>query len=296
MDKVAVFWDPEGIRLDALGDTKLLELSDGDTPIVSMSIRMLSVDSPELHYPDGAHPSRQDKPLKQLAEWIAAGKAPLHPELAQHLLPRLATGKAGTLQAAQGEAAAQAFQKLVDERLARPTGTRRRVFLRTGDQPFDQYGRLLAYMAPQYTSDEIAGLTPRERATFNLQMIAGGWGASFPIYPSLPKYDDLTMLREAAREACEGNLGAWADPLALTGYEFRMCVRLYEITKDLVGGKKLSSSQKEAWIDRYCADMTTREIFPPQLYLRVKPWNRLFVWPSDVNEAVGRLSLVPGDF
>jgi hypothetical protein len=43
-----------------------------------------------------------------------------------------------------------------------------------------------------------------------------------------------------------------------------MCVRLHKTTKNLVDGKKLSMLEKYAWIERYCIDMTTLEIFFPQ--------------------------------
>ncbi len=39
------------------------------------------------------------------------------------------------------------------------------------------------------------------------------------------------LLQVVAKDACEDQKGAWADPEMLTGYEFRMCVRLYDITK-----------------------------------------------------------------
>jgi len=62
----------------------------------------------------------------------------------------------------------------------------------------------------------------------------------------------------------------------------------------LVKGKRLSSREKYGWISRFCADMTTKEIFPPQDYYRVLPYNRIFIWPQDVAEAVGKMNLVPG--
>jgi hypothetical protein len=122
-----------------------------------------------------------------------------------------------------------------------------------------------------------------------------GWGAPLVIYPSLPKYGDLVLVQQVARAAVEEKRGAWADSLSLTGYEFRMCVRLQDMVEKLVGGKKLSSAERNGWIERYCADMTTREIFPPQRYYKVPPYNRLFIWPADVNEAVARLNLIPGE-
>lgn len=175
-----------------------------------------------------------------------------------------------------------------------PDNRKRGLHVRVADQPFDQYRRLLAYMAPAYDADELASMMLLERATFNLLMIDSGWGAPLLIYPSLPKYADLVLTQSVAKAAVEKKKGAWAEPLNLTGYEFRTCYRLWETTGVLVSGKKLSSSERMAWIDRYCADLTTREIFPPQLYYKVPPYNRLFIWPQDVSDAVARLSLVPG--
>jgi endonuclease YncB( thermonuclease family) len=222
------------------------------------------------------------------------GKAPVHPDLSEFLFPRLASGKAGSLQEEQGIKATQVFQTLVDEKLSRPNSNRkRRIFLRAADQHFDQYGRLLAYMAPSYSAKERANMSLRERATFNLMMVESGWASTFPIYPSIPKHIDLVLLQEAGKEAVENGKGAWADPLALAGYEFRMCVRLYEVTKKLVQGRKLSSAEKYSWISRFCVDMTTREIHYPTSYFKVPPFNRIFIWPEDVAEAVGKLNLLP---
>jgi endonuclease YncB( thermonuclease family) len=295
MAQVKIFWDPNGFELDSLGSKELLRITDGDTPYVSMSIRMLSIDTPEVHYPGRQKPSRQDEKLAQLADWLAAGKAPVKDGLAKYLHPRLATGTAGTLQENQGEAATDEFQKLLDEKLTRPDGSKRHVFLRAADQPFDQYGRILAYIAPYYSKTELDSLSLRERASFNLLMVASGWAVAFPIYPSIPKYADLVLLQEVGRDAFRGKKGAWADAMILTGYEFRMCVKLYNVTKRLVEGESLSSREKYGWISRYCVDMTSREIFEPQDYHRVAPWNRIFIWPEDVAAAVGKMNLVPAE-
>ena len=212
-----------------------------------------------------------------------------------HLHPKLATGGAGTLQEQQGEKAQEEFTQLLEAKLTRPSGSKRTVFLRAADQPFDQYGRLLAYMAPSYTAKELATMSRKDRATFNLLMVDSGWAASFPIYPSLPQHIDLMMLRESAKETFDNHKGAWADPAMLTGYEFRMCLRLHDVTKKLVAGNNLKSSERNGWVERYCLDMTTREIFYPQNYYRVKPHDRIFVWPEDVSEAVGKINLLPGE-
>ncbi len=293
MSSVRIFWDPEGTEVDSLGRKRFVSVTDGDTPYISMSIRMLSIDTPEVHYPGNSKPSKQDANLAQLAEWIEKGKAPVNRDLGDYLYGKLATGRAGTLQEDQGVQATDVFQKMLDQKLTLPNGVKRDLFIYAADEHFDQYGRLLAYVAPDYTAEEREKMSRRDRATFNLLMVESGWAASFPIYPSIPRVVDLVMLQEAARKAWEDKKGVWADPNTLAGYEFRMCVKLHEITKKLVAGKKLSRSRKEEWISRYCVDMTTREVFFPQEYFNVKPCDRIFVWPDDIAEAVGKMNLLP---
>jgi endonuclease YncB( thermonuclease family) len=294
MADVQIFWDPHGFAIDSLGSNKYLGSTDGDTPAVSLSIRMLSIDAPETHYPGRSKPSNQDMMLAQLAQWITEGRAPISADLAAYLAPKLGTGRAGSLQENQGQQSAAVFAQMVDQMLTRPNGTRRNVFLHTADTMFDQYGRLLAYVAPQYSAEELAALSLWERATFNLLMVRTGWAAPFIIFPSLPKYRDLVMFRASAKEAYLAGRGIWADPLALAGYEFRMVVKLYDITRRLVSGESLSSSQRMAWVERYCVDLTTRGIYYPENYFRVAPYNRLFIWPQEVTDAVAKLNLVPG--
>lgn len=290
---VKLYWDPEGRQLNSLGGNTFLRITDGDTAYVSTAIRLLSIDTPEVHYPGNSDPAKHDAKFQDLADWIQAGKAPISAGLAAYLLPKLSTGRAGTLQKQQGTAATQAMQQLMDTKLAKPNGGKRELFLSTSDEQFDQYGRLLAYAAPSYSAEERATLSEKERATFNLMIIDSGWAASFPIYPSLPKYSDLALLQACAQDAVEKKRGIWADPNTLTGYEFRMCYKLWDITSQLVKGVKLNSFQRMSWVDRYCVDMTSREIFEPADYYRVLPYNRVFVWSIDVNDAVARLNLTP---
>jgi endonuclease YncB( thermonuclease family) len=293
MTQVRIFWDPTSLTVDSLGKKRFLRATDGDTPYISVSIRMLSMDTPEVRYPGIQKPSKRDANLAQLATWIQEGKAPVQRDLREYLYPKLATGKAGTLQEEQGNQATTVFRNLLDEKLTLPGGRKRRLFLRAADEHFDQYGRLLAYMAPNYTAKERDVMSRKDRATFNLLMVERGWAATFPIYPSIPSYPDLVLLQEAAKEAFENKRGIWKDPMTLAGSEFRMCVRLYEVTKRLVRGEKLSGREKYGWISRYCVDMTTREVYYPQSYIKVQPYNRIFVWPDDVAEAVAKMNLLP---
>lgn len=295
MAKPAIFWDPTGIELDSIGSKSYLRSTDGDTPYVSMSIRMLSIDTPETHYPGNSSPSRSDEKLSELADWIREGAAPIDEELAAFLHPKLETGTAGTLHGEQGKEAHEYFEKLVDERLTKANGRRRRVYLKTGDEPFDRYGRLLAYMVPDYTREERDSMEPLEKASFNLLMVAGGWAASLIIFPSLPSYPNLSLFKEEGQKAVDLQKGVWANPLSLSGYEFRMCVKLHRVTQELKRGKKLSSSERVAWIDRYCVDMESRVVYPPQHYFKVKPYDRIFTWSTDAGEAASRMNLTPSN-
>ena len=197
MPDIKIFWDPSGLELDSLGKKKYLRATDADTTYVSISIRMLSVDAAEVHYPGTQKPSKQDENLAQLAAWIDEGKAPISSGLAQYLKPKLATGTAGTLQEQQGNSATAAFEAMLEEKLTKPNGSKRRVFLHSADEPFDHYGRLLAYMSTSYSATELAAIPYEDRCTFNLMLIRSGWAAPFPIYPSIPKYRDLIMLQES---------------------------------------------------------------------------------------------------
>ncbi len=295
MEKVSIFWDPKGQEVDYLGSKNYLRTTDGDTPYISVAIRMLSIDTPEVHYPGNQKPSKQDANLSQLANWIKDGKAPVNKGLGDYLYPKLVS-ESGTLQEEQGIKATDKFNEILDEKLnIHGSDQKRGVFIYAADEHFDQYGRLLAYMSPKYTEKDLASMSREDRATFNLLMVKSGWAATLLIYPSIPKHIDLVMLQKAAKESYEEKRGCWANPNTLTGYEFRMCVKLYEITKKLVSGKKLSSKEKYNWISRFCADMTTREIFYPQEYYKVKPYNRIFIWPDDVPEAVGKMNLMPSE-
>ncbi len=171
IDPVQVLWSPAGATMPALGSRPLVDVHDGDTPNFRMPIRMLSVDTPEVtaETPEGA--AQVDQNFGQLAEWIRQGVAPITPGLAEFVLPKLETGKAGSLQFEQGTAAKEFNEKNINDRLARPGKPPRNLFIRMADSPFDPNHRLLAYIAPNYSPKELATLSREERATFNLDLI-----------------------------------------------------------------------------------------------------------------------------
>ncbi len=295
METVNIFWDPAGITLDqTYKKAHAGTPADGDTPYVKMSIRMLSIDTPETNYPTIGKPSNTDEELQELAEWLKNGTIKIDSGLAAHLIPKLETGTAGTLQQSHGEKAKIAFNHLLETRLTRPSGRKRQLFIRTADQPFDSYGRLLAYLSPSYSTQELSEISFEDRFTFNLNMVDNGWAATLIIYPSIPKHFDLTLMREKARDAVIGKKGVWADELMLTGYEWRMCVKLHKQAKRLLAGS-VKYIKQEDWVARYCLDMTTRKIYYPDRYYQVDPYNRIFAWDYDVRAAVADLNLMSGE-
>ena len=293
MAPLKIFWQPNGTTFNSIGSKRYVRHSDGDTPTISTAIRMLSIDTAELHYPENSRPSKHDAKLAELAGWLQGGQAPAAPDLAAYLAPRLAGGDAGTRQEQQGNQASDAFQSLLDSRLKREDGTMRPLFVRTADRPFDDYGRLLAYLAPQYSPAELRSKGVEDRATFNLLMVESGWAAPFLIYPSLPSQPDLKLFHQAADTAVTEGRGIWSDPVVLAGYEFRMAYQLWDVTAKLVRGEDVAGSERSGWITRWCADMTTGLLYEPQAYFRVRPQDRLFIWPQDVREAVASLNLTP---
>jgi endonuclease YncB( thermonuclease family) len=293
VDAVQILWSAAGETMPSLGARALVDLSDGDTPNIRMPIRMLSVDTPETTAGSQQRAGVIDQDFAQLAEWMRQGKAPISAPLAEFLVPKLATGNAGTLQLQQGKAASAFAEQNTEVRLTRPNGSKRNLFLRTADTPFDNYHRLLAYVAPNYSAKEREELPREQRTTFNLDLVAHGWAAPFVIYPSVPGALDLPLLIEAAAQARSQRLGCWADDATLLAYEYRAMEKLYRLTKKKVEEEGLRPGESYGWRQRYCVDMRSRVLFGPEDYFGIDPEYRLWLWPSDLNDAIGRLNLTP---
>lgn len=295
IDAVQVLWSPAGVTMPALGTMALVDTTDGDTPNIRMPVRMLSVDTPEVTARTAAGAVRVDEKLAQLAKWIedADTDVPITARFAEYLLPKIRTGRAGTLQFEQGSAASTFAKENATTRLTKPDGTQRSLFVRIADTPFDNNGRLLAYVAPHYTASERREMTRAQRSTFNLDMVASGWAAPFVLYPSIPGELDLPIFLAAAEAAQEATpaRGIWADPETLLAYEYRAAEKLHGITKKIVDGE--APRDRYAWRERYCVDMRSRVVYGPEDYFEIPPTYRLWLWPADVNRAVGELNLTP---
>ncbi len=296
-DAVEILWSTAGQNLPSLGARSLVDVSDGDTPNIRMPIRMLSIDTPEVTARSEKGATRVDVEFAELAEWIKDGTVPLSREFRDHILPKLEDTKAGSLQYQQGKEASAFYKAQVDKRLSRPTSNRKRkLFVRSADTPFDNYGRLLAYVSPSYSRKERDGMTREERATFNLDLVGSGWAAPFILFPSIPGELDLPLFTEKAAEAKAMKLGQYANELSLPGYEYRMCEKLHKIGKRINKGEKLSFPEKLTWRSRYCADMRNRSLHGPEDYMKIEEPYRLWIWPDDVRDAIAELNLIPKGF
>lgn len=291
-DSIRVLWTPAGFNLPSLGAKALVDVSDGDTPNIRMPVRMLSIDTPEVTAKSENGAAKVDAKFQELRQWITDGKAPVSQGFATYILPKL-DATAGTRQYEHGKAASAFFKARAEERLRKPSGRRRNLFIRTADERFDGNGRLLAYVAPSYSSKELKTLTRAQRATFNLDLVESGHAAPFVLFPSIPGELDLPLFVEKAVEAMDQGRGQYADPKFLPGYEYRMLEKLYRITKKIVDGTQLSWPDRLKWRSRYAFDIRDRVLYGPEDYMGVPQPYRIWIWPDDVQKAMSMLNLVP---
>ncbi|MEL6572909.1 MAG: nuclease [Pseudomonadota bacterium] len=292
VDDISILWSPAGFNLPSLGARALVDVSDGDTPNIRMPIRMLSIDTPEVTAKSENGAKKIDVKFAELRQWILDGFAPVTSGFADYILPKL-EGEPGTLQFTQGKDASAFHKAKVEERLRRPSGRRRNLFVRTAETKFDSFGRLLAYTAPSYSSKELKGMTRAERATFNLNMIESGHAAPFVLFPSIPGELDMPLFLKAAVTALDEKRGQYADDKQLPGYEYRMLEKLHRITKKIASGTTLSFKEKIAWRSRYAFDARDRVLYGPEDYMDIPPPYRIWLWPEDVQQAMGMLNLTP---
>ena len=79
---------------------------------------------------------------------------------------------------------------MLEQRLTKPSGSKRRTAVIPTGEIIDTYGRLLAYIAPWFDGGPNYPLPPvndPRRRTFNLDMIENGWEHSFPFIHHYPK-------------------------------------------------------------------------------------------------------------
>jgi endonuclease YncB( thermonuclease family) len=266
---------------------RLLRASDGDTLVVEQPVRMVSCDTPEKAQYAGAPPVAQPK-LDRCKERLENGFYDALPvELRNYLIGKL-TADAAERHIAAAVVASGHFDAIVATRLSRPDGRQRRVAVLPSGEIIDSYGRMLAYLAPWFDGTAADPLPPAgspERRTFNLDMVADGWAAFFPVYPSLPRLPDMQLAVAAAEQAWNDRLGAWDEfgENLLLGYEYRMCIKL---AKAVTPEEGLDDA-----FERICVDLRTLRIVGKYGFPAVPPSLRLWVWEDDLAEARAALGL-----
>ncbi|PWS39072.1 hypothetical protein DFH01_07480 [Falsiroseomonas bella] len=208
------------------------ETGDGDTMRLDLPFRLVSVDTPEKSNVGGkpaVAQKRLDAALEVLGE--LSGRSGVPSGFADYFAPRIADGGAVRHYAAAEEATNQ-LRKLRAETTTGAKGKARELAVIPAGEVVDGNGRMLAYVAPYLTKAERDRLpvTSRKRRTFNLSLVAEGWAASFPIWPSFPsRRTDLDAFLDAAGTAWRRGKGNWAGgnkAALLTGYEFRALIKI----------------------------------------------------------------------
>ena len=266
---------------------RLLRASDGDTLIVEQPIRMVSCDTPEKAHYAGAAPTAQPK-LDLCRQRLQGGFYNALPAaLRDYLIGKLGPDAAERHINVAIDASAH-FDALVTRRLTRPDGRIRKTAVLPSGEIIDSYGRMLAYIAPWFDgqpNDPLPPIGSLERRTFNVDMIADGWAAFFPIYPSLPKLNDMQLAVSAAEQAWDQKLGAWDEygEDVLLGYEYRMCIKL--------AAAATAAEGLDGAFQRVCVDLRTLQIVGKHGFPAVPPSLRLWVWEQDVAAATAALGL-----
>jgi endonuclease YncB( thermonuclease family) len=271
-------------------DHDFVKIVDGDTPRVTMDIRMVSIDTPETRFENLTPVSAQAK-LERAKARLQDGTYDALPEPLREYLTSRITPDAAQRHIDAGLKATDVHEQKVDERLTLPDGTKRKMAVISTGALLDDNGRLLAYTAPWFgggPSDPLPARDDPRRRTFNLDMVASGWAALFVIYPSIPRRSDLNLLLSEADKAWIGQLGAWHEfgQDLLLAYEYRACIKLG--VKDLQDPAKAIA---EAY-QRVCVDLRTMTEVGLYGYHAVPPQHRLWIWASDLEQARTDLPLV----
>jgi endonuclease YncB( thermonuclease family) len=269
---------PLAEKLKGSDDAMWVSATDGDTPKVALPIRMLGMDAPEYHY-QGADQENPGKFDAAMRGFLVGAGSQLDAGLRAYLEPRL-KGKPCTRQIRAGEKALRHFEALKRQRLDpgqrhnEKRKTERRLYIMVAQEVFDKHGRMLAYINASYNQAERKAIPPAERPTFNLQMMQEGQAVSLLIYPNIPKASDLELVQKAVSEARTAPKGFWqaGQDRVLLPYEFRWIV-------DTIQGARMGP-------DRYCGDILSGKLFPPQSYHLVWPENRLFFRAEHLKEAL----------
>lgn len=271
-------------------DSPLKRGVDGDTVDIQQAVRMVSIDTPESKV-GGAPPAAQQTLDRCRQRLLEGTYDEIDEPLRQHLLARL-TPDAAKRHLAAGVRAAEEFAKMRAARLVFAANGSTRIGVIATGEVIEENGRLLAYVTPWLTPP----LPPRDdprRRTFNLELIETGWAVFFPIYPSLPRDDDLNRAVRAAESAWQRKLGAWKEfgEDLLLGYEYRACIKLGTADPPPPEPPIPPTTRVTEAFRRLCVDIRSHEVLGLYGYHRIEPPYRLWVWQDQLREAYDALML-----
>jgi endonuclease YncB( thermonuclease family) len=266
---------------------KLIQTSDGDTPLIEQPIRMVSCDTPEKA-PYAGKPEISQPKLDKCRQRLESGFYNTIPEDLRNYLRARLTNDSAAKHISAGNDATAIFTDLLEQRLTKPSGSKRRTAVIPTGEIIDTYGRLLAYIAPWFDgtpSDPLPPIDDPKRRTFNLDMIENGWAAFFPIYPSLPQNKDMNKAIDAAEFAFDNRVGIWKKygDQVLLGYEYRMCIKLGTASTQDEGIKNA--------FQRICVDLRNLNIVGKFGFNDVPSCYRLWIWNDDLGQAKADLGL-----
>ncbi|MGI5290825.1 hypothetical protein ACQEVF_46970 [Nonomuraea polychroma] len=113
-------------------DYRFIKVTDGDTPTIEMSIRMVSIDTPETKV--GGNPPTAQATIERAKTRLQDDTYDALPQdLRDYLIARI-TPDAAQRHLSAGKLAAEAHKSMVNTRLTRPDGSQRKLaVIATGD-------------------------------------------------------------------------------------------------------------------------------------------------------------------
>ncbi|MBA2897705.1 hypothetical protein [Nonomuraea soli] len=170
-----------------LKEDVFLEITDGDIATIQADVRMVSIDTPEKER------------MSALPRWPGQTRPLQDPPARRHLQGPAGTPKdclvarhapdAAARHIAASHRAADALKDIKARRLTKPDGSQRKARTIATGELIESNGRILGYLVPWFTgsaSDPLPPPTHPDRRTFNLDMVAAGWAATFVIFSASP--------------------------------------------------------------------------------------------------------------
>ncbi|MGD2247497.1 MAG: thermonuclease family protein [Candidatus Methanofastidiosia archaeon] len=176
----------------------------------------------------------------------------LDDNLLEYLTPKL-TRKSIKIHKELGFKAKEYLEEILDENLT----------VTFGREVFDRYGRALVYLGDN-------------QEMYNVTLVQSGLAIPYFIFPNAVPlteegeytFDHIETMQKAAAYAQEKTLGIW------------------RVIDDILIPMELRYLTRRELPEKYCVDLGTGVLYPPEMYYRVPIINRLFFYPKDVALAV----------